>query len=41
MMSIGDRYERAVAERLGAQRARALREKDDGWRSKSVTNGCE
>jgi len=41
MMSIGDRYERAVAERLGAQRARALREKDDGWRSKSVANGCE
>ncbi len=41
MMSIGDRYERAVGERLGAQRARALREKDDGWRSKTVANGCE
>jgi hypothetical protein len=41
MMSVGDRYERALAERLGAQRARTMREKDDGWRSKSVANGCE
>lgn len=41
MMSIGDRFERAVAERLGPERARALREKDDGWGGKSIANGCD
>jgi hypothetical protein len=41
MMSIGDRYEQEVAKRLGPERARALRAKHDGWRGKTVTNGCE
>lgn len=41
MMNIGEQFERRVAERLGPARARDLRSREDGWRSKSVTNGCE
>jgi hypothetical protein len=41
MSGIGDRFEQKVAERLGPERARALRAKEDGWRGKTVSNGCE
>jgi hypothetical protein len=41
MMTIGDRYERKLAERLGPERARALRAKHDGWQGKTITNGCD
>jgi hypothetical protein len=41
MMTIGDRYEQEVARRLGPERARALRAKQDGWSGKTITNGCD
>jgi hypothetical protein len=41
MMGIGDRYEQKLAERLGPDRARALRAREDGWAGKTVSNGCE
>jgi hypothetical protein len=41
MMTIGDRYEQKLAERVGPERARALRAKNDGWPGKTVSNGCE
>ena len=40
MSSIGNLFEQKLAERIGPQRARALRALEDGWRGKTVTNGC-
>jgi hypothetical protein len=36
---LGDAFERAVASGLGRERARALRQKDDGWAAKSYRGG--
>jgi hypothetical protein len=40
MMTIGDRYEQKLAERLGPERTRALRAKQDGWPGKTIFSGC-
>jgi hypothetical protein len=40
MSTIGNLFEQKLAERLGPQRARGLRAQEDGWRGKTVTNGC-
>jgi hypothetical protein len=41
MVTIGDQFEKKLAERLGPERARALRAREDGWSGKTVFNGCE
>jgi hypothetical protein len=41
MSTIGDVFEKKLADRIGAQRAHSLRSQEDGWRGKTVTNGCE
>jgi hypothetical protein len=40
MSTIGNLFEQKLADRLGAQRSRQLRALEDGWRGKTVTNGC-
>ena len=40
-MTIGDRSSRRWPGASAPQRARALRAQHDGWRGKTVTNGCE
>jgi hypothetical protein len=38
--SVGDQFERKLAERFGPERARALRAREDGWSGKMVNSGC-
>jgi hypothetical protein len=39
LMNVGHEFERRLAERIGNERARSLRARDDGWRNKSSLGG--